>query len=236
MKNNNAEIFLECYKELEYAIRNKYNLDNWESAISYLTSKREFRSLTDELKYCREVRNLLAHKPKVGDAFCVEPTDQMISLLKTVTDRIEMPPVIMDLAVPVEKILYKSMGDNVIQTLNEMNEHSFGNVPILQDGVVKGVLSEKSIVQYIVKEKGFSIPETLTLGDIRPYLTRESHRKERYVFVGKNALISDVANLFHKALDQGARIGMVFITRSGSEEEKLLGIVTAWDLAASDKL
>ncbi len=236
MKNSNAEIFLECYRELEYAIRNKYNLDNWESAINYLTSKREFRSLTDELKYCREVRNLLAHKPKVDDQFCVEPSDRMIQLLKTVTGRIEMPPVIMDIAVPVDKILYKSLEDNVIQTLREMNEHSFGNVPILKDGVVKGVLSEKSIVQYIVMEKGFSIPETLTLGDIRSYLTRESHRKERYAFVGKNTLISDVANLFHKALDQGARIGMVFITGKGGEEEKLQGIVTAWDLAGSDKI
>lgn len=236
MKNSNAEVFLECYRELEYAIRNKYNLDNWESAINYLTSKREFRSLTDELKYCREVRNLLAHKPKVDDQFCVEPSDRMIQLLKTVTGRIEMPPVIMDIAVPVDKILYKSLEDNVIQTLREMNEHSFGNVPILKDGVVKGVLSEKSIVQYIVMEKGFSIPETLTLGDIRSYLTRESHRKERYAFVGKNTLISDVANLFHKALDQGARIGMVFITGKGGEEEKLQGIVTAWDLAGSDKI
>ncbi len=236
MKNSNAEIFLECYRELEYAIRNKYNLDNWDSAINYLTAKREFRSLTDELKYCREVRNLLAHKPKVDDQFCVEPSDRMIQLLKTVTGRIEMPPVIMDIAVPVEKILYKSLEDNVIQTLREMNEHSFGNVPILKDGVVKGVLSEKSIVQYIVMEKGFSIPETLTLGDIRSYLTRESHRKERYAFVSKNTLISDVANLFHKALDQGARIGMVFITGKGGEEEKLLGIVTAWDLAGSDKI
>ncbi len=236
MNKSNAETFLECYRELEYNIKKKYQLDNWESAINYLTAKREFRNIADELKYCREVRNLLTHKPKIKDQYSVEPSDEMVDLLKTVTKRLLMPPVIMDIAVPVNKIFYKSFSDNVIRTLNEMNDHSFGNVPILEGGLVKGVLSEKAIVNYIVEEKRFYIPESLTLEDIRHYLVMESHQKEQYAFVDRNALISDVSNLFHRALDQGARIGMVFITRNGRKDEQLLGIVTPWDLAGNDKV
>ncbi|MBO4510262.1 MAG: hypothetical protein J5718_02830 [Lachnospiraceae bacterium] len=119
-------------------------------------------------------------------------------------------------------------------TLREMNDCSFGNVPILEDGLVKGVLSEKSIVYYIVEEKTFHLPETLKLRDIEHYLRIENHQREQYAFVSGQALISDVSNLFHKALDHGARIGMVFLTQTGKETERLQGIVTAWDLAARD--
>lgn len=234
MARTNAEIFLDHYKDLEYIIREKYKLENWESTIHYLTGKREFKKIVNELQYCREVRNLLAHKPKLKDQYSVEPSDEMIHLLKTVKERLEMPPVIMDVAVSVEKILYKTFEDGVIQTLREMNDCSYGNVPILEEGVVKGVLSEKSIVHYIVQEKSFHIPETLKLKDIKPYLLIENHQREQYAFAAKNALISDVSNLFHKALDQGARIGMVFLTQNGKETERLQGIVTAWDLAGYD--
>lgn len=235
MARSNAEIFLDHYKDMEYIIREKYKLENWESTIRFLTGRREFKKYVNELQYCREVRNLLSHKPKLNNQYSVEPSDEMIHLLKTVKERLEMPPVIMDIAVPVEKILYKSFEDGVIQTLREMNDLSFGNVPILEGGVVKGVLSEKSIVHYIVQEKRFHIPDSLKLEDIKTYLLIENHQREQYAFAAKNALISDVSNLFHKALDKGARIGMVFLTQTGKDTERLLGIVTAWDLAGYDR-
>ena len=119
MARSNAEIFLDHYKDLEYIIREKYKLENWESTIHYLTGKREFKKIVNELQYCREVRNLLSHKPKLNDRYSVEPSDEMIHLLKTVKERLEMPPVIMDVAVPVEKILYKTFDDAVIQVAGE---------------------------------------------------------------------------------------------------------------------
>ena len=75
MERTNAEIFLDHYKDLEYIIREKYKLENWESTIHYLTGKREFKKIVNELQYCREVRNLLSHKPKLNDRYSVEPSD-----------------------------------------------------------------------------------------------------------------------------------------------------------------
>ncbi|MBO4510261.1 MAG: hypothetical protein J5718_02825 [Lachnospiraceae bacterium] len=108
MARSNAEIFLDYYKDMEYIIREKYKLENWESTIRYLTGRREFKKIVNELQYCREVRNLLSHKPKLNSQYSVEPSDEMIHLLKTVIERLERPQVIMDIAVPVEEILYKS--------------------------------------------------------------------------------------------------------------------------------
>ncbi len=229
--NSNTEIFLEKYREVEYCIRNKYHLDHWESAVAYLEKHAEFRQVSNELKFCREVRNLLSHKPKIKEEYCVTPSDEMIDLIDHVKEILEKPPVIMDIAMPAQRLLYKSYNDNVVESLKEMNDRSFGNVPILEKGVVVGVLSEKGIVNYIVKENKFRISDQLKLADIKEHLALERHSKELYQFVRKDALISDVSDIFHNALRKGARVGMIFITQNGKPEERLLGIATAWDLA-----
>lgn len=231
MQESHAELFLEKYREMEYCIRNKYHLDHFASAVAFLEKHPEFTHIEDELKFCREVRNILTHQPKVNKQYCVEPSYEMIELLEHVIETLEKPPVIMDIAVPVNKILYKDYDSNFIETLKEMNERSFGNVPILENGMVVGVLSEKAIVNFIVGEEQFHLTKDLTLHDIKEYLTLDNPRKEYYRFVKKDALISEVSELFHDALNNGARIGMVFLTKNGRKEEKLLGIVTAWDLA-----
>ena len=38
--------------------------------------------------------------------------------------------------------------------------------------------------------------------------------------------------MFTVAMRRADRIGMVFITHSGKSSEKVLGIITAWDVAA----
>ncbi|MDO4978070.1 MAG: hypothetical protein Q4E53_12505 [Eubacteriales bacterium] len=232
MSESNAALFLEKYREMEYCIRSKYHLDHFASAVAFLEKHAEFTEIEEDLKYCREVRNLLTHKPQVHKQYCVEPSYEMIELIEHVIETLEKPPVIMDIAVPVSKILYKDYSSNFIDTLKEMNERSFGNVPILQDGIVQGVLSEKAIVNFIVQEDQFHLSKELTLNDIKNYLSLENDRKEYYRFVKKDSLISEVSELFHDGINKGARIGMVFITKNGRKEEKLLGIVTAWDLAA----
>lgn len=226
-----AERFLDLYRSVENVIRVKYHLEKWDSAITFLESHDEFKYLANDLRFCREVRNLLSHNPKVDDAYCVEPSEEMIHFLKKIKERLEKPPVIMDIAVPIGKILYRSFEDNLLETLQAMNDRSFGNVPILENGLVTAVLSEKAIVNYLVQDQAFHLSDKLKLSDLREHLLLENHRKEFYRFVRKDALISDVSRLFHDVLDQGARVGMVFLTQHGRSDEELLGIVTAWDLA-----
>lgn len=114
-----------------------------------------------------------------------------------------------------------------------MNEHSFGYVPIFRDGIVEGVISERSILNYMVQEQNFVISEEGKLKDMKEYFLLGNHKKERFQFVPKDSLISDVSELFHSALNRGHRIGMVFVTKNGRPEERVLGIVTAWDVAGN---
>ena len=65
---NNADIFLDKYKQLEEVVKSTYKLngkDNQDSVARYLENQNRFKAFKDEIEYCREVRNLLAHKKKL---------------------------------------------------------------------------------------------------------------------------------------------------------------------------
>ncbi len=79
--NERVDTFLNEYKRLERIAVDRYGFPDDGTAVSKLEKQSEFRKYKAELSYCREVRNLLQHNPKLADSFAVEPSDEMIRLL-----------------------------------------------------------------------------------------------------------------------------------------------------------
>ena len=71
----------------------------------------------------------------------------------------------------------------------------------------------------------------MLIEEFRDFIPLEKHTSEYFEFVGRNALLSDVENLFRIGLKARKRIAVVFITEKGKQSEKILGIITAWDIA-----
>lgn len=230
---NNTEAFLDLYKQLEVMAVKRYNYPPDGTAVSKLEKRPEFRTIQPELTYCREVRNLLQHNPKVGGAYPVSPSDEMISLLKATIDKVKNPPRVKDIAIPIKSILYKTMDDYVRPTMIEMQENVFTHIPILRDGVVIGVFSENTLFSYLVDTDIVAIEDDMRFSELIDYLPIDKHRAETFRFLGQTKLVSDVNNLFEDALSKQDRIGLVFITKSGDAKEPLLGILTAWDIAGA---
>ena len=62
---NNTDLFLDLYKQLEQTAVSVYGLPADGTAVSKLERFNEYKSIRAELKYCREVRALLTHNPKI---------------------------------------------------------------------------------------------------------------------------------------------------------------------------
>ena len=63
-----TEQFLDKYKQLESAIHQQYGnrvKEGYDAATAFIENKPEYRIYKDGLKWCRDIRNLLSHKPKV---------------------------------------------------------------------------------------------------------------------------------------------------------------------------
>ena len=50
--------------------------------------------------------------------------------------------------------------------------------------------------------------------------------------MSKEALLDEIEEVFAEGRKNKERIGLVFVTHSGKPTEKLLGIISAWDVAA----
>ena len=230
---NRIDRFLDTYRKLEQYIRVTYDLNRNESPLGFLIRRPEFRSVRDELDYCREVRNLLSHAPKVNDQFGVEPSNELISLLEKTIMKVQDPPKAMSIAIPKAQIYSRKLSDCVLPAMREMNSKVYTHIPILEDDVVCGVFSENTLLSYLSNEEIVCIDSDTHFSDLSDYLPLEKHAAESFRFVSKTAFLTDISTLFEDALSQNDRIGMIFVTNSGKPNEKLLGIITVWDVAGA---
>ncbi len=228
-----TEEFLDLYRRLESEIKEAFP-EAGSSPIPWL-SRREFRYLSSELDYCREVRNLLSHREKLAGSYAVEPSQAMVDTLRETIDKITNPIRAHHVMVARKQVEAKTANDLVRPTLAAMLEKKFSHVPILKDDRVVGAFSESILLRCLVESKTFSVDDSMRFSDLERYLPLENHVSEVFRFVGRNAYAADVADMFDRADRSEDRIGMVFVTENGKASERLLGIITAWDIAAMSK-
>lgn len=229
MTADNTVEFLDLYNRLERLIRERYNLSRDGGAIAWLLSRDKApRALRDELDYCREVRNFLQHNERIDGSYAVIPSDAMLDALRSTLERFEGMGAAEDVCTRREKIRVATMDEPLRPVLRDMAEHGYAHVPILTDGRVAGVLSESTVLSYLVDDRALEIPETATLERL---LALDAHEPGRFAFVARREPADEVAELFQASLRQANRLVMVFVTEHGKPDERLLGIITAWDLA-----
>ena len=229
-----TDIFLDKYRQLEASVSAQYGLSQSESAVSFLERRAEFRGIKSELSYCREVRNLLSHNPKVNNRYAVEPSEEMIRLLERTIERVCNPRRAKHIWVPRDRVLCRTVEDYVRPAMVEMHERLYTHIPILKNGVVVGAFSENTLLHYLIDDVTVRIDQKVRFTDIEKYLPLDQHRAESFRFVGKETPVSEIEDLFAKADADGLRIGLLFVTHSGQETEKLLGIISPWDVAGVD--
>ena len=231
---NKTEEFLDLYRQLESQIKESFP-DAGSSPIPWLIRRREFRHLSSELDYCREVRNLLSHREKISGSYAVEPSEAMVETLRSTIDRITNPAKAHHIMVSRKQVVAKTINDLIRPAMAVMLEEKFSHVPILKDERVVGVFSEAVLLRCLVESETLNISDAMRFRDLDQYLPLENHISEVFRFVGRNSYATDIADMFDEADRSEDRIGMIFVTENGKASERLLGIITAWDIAALSK-
>ncbi len=227
-----VEIFLDKYRQLENLVKTEYDLGRNESAMNFLMHHKNFREMEIELDICRETRNLLSHSPKINGMYAVEPSDGMIGFLEEVIDKVEHPLRAQNVMIHKNELCYKCLNDSVREAIIDMKNLSYSHIPILEDGIVVGVFSEKIILSLLIDEVYAGISSSLTFADIRKYISIKSERADRYCFVSKDTLVSELGKMYKDTSEHREKIDLIFVTQTGNEKEKVQGIITAWELAA----
>lgn len=228
--------FTKEYEEFERKKRinksNKYHKPA--SGVKYVAENmKDFSKLKDELDYCCEVRNVLSHNPTINQVYIVEPSDEIIDLIKNVRYRIENPVRASGIMIKKSDIYYRNMHDRIWPALIEMNDKTYTHVPILDgDGVVKGVFSENTLLSWMISGESALIDRETRFEEIDEILPIRKHTAESFRFIPRDMPLLKINEIFEKALSQNDRIGLIFVTDDGAEKSPVLGIISAWDIAS----
>lgn len=230
--NERTREYLDLYSRLEKAIRDRYSVPANEGALAWLArNDRDYRNIKDELDYCREVRNFLQHNELVNDDYAIIPSEGMVQTMRNILSRVAEIPKAIHICTKTRQLYSVSLQDRIRPAMRTMARNSYTHVPILQDGRVVGVFSENTLVAHMNTDEVVEITEEDTFEKMKGLLPLDKHVGETFRFVSEGLLATEIAEMFLDALKRRERLCMVFVTANGKQREKLLGIITAWDMA-----
>lgn len=223
-------LFTEKWKELEAATHLAFPTWHGRDMGEFLKQMRVEGLDFTRLMALRMVRNALTYNPMLNGKPLVTLNEGVIPFLDDVISHIKKLPTAANILIPRTEVFSASLSEMVHDVVEKMLEKIFSHVPVLDvDDRVIGVFSESTMLE--MSKAGVKCDNATAMQDIVSFLPLEKHKAEVFRFVPKNDPISHLRYLCAKALEKHERIGMVFVTENGKQDEPLLGILTVWDIA-----
>lgn len=225
------EEFLDLYKQLEEALEEKYQnaKRHFSSVVMEFLRDDESEPIRDKLDVCREIRNLLTHNANLDGEPVVEPSAPVVEALREVLDFVKRPPLALDYATKGDQVMKANLSQKVLRLMEIMDRNGYSHIPVMRDGEFFGVFSIGSVFLYQLRTGGRPLTQRTTLKDLSKYLDVKE-RMENYEFVPKTETYSSVRRKFEKIKGKNKRVSVVFITETGHPGERLLGMLTPWDV------
>lgn len=224
--DNKAEKFLERYRETEEWVINNLNI----AEIKELESISKYKSLKSRLTFCRNLRNLLSHQDwSKGGEDLIIVTDQAVKMVNSIYYTLN-PFTLKRVAIPMNRIFSASFSDSVLKTMQVMNDNDYSFVPILENGIVKGVFSAKALMKFISENSNKYNLDSLIFNQIKNYITVNVHEHSKIGFISLDHTLEDAEMKFSGNKFNNNRLDLLLITENGQPDNKLVGILTPSDL------
>lgn len=228
---SNKEKFIELILEIE-KISKKYNNEaNLANRIRKLKENRRepYLSNYEFLRFCIEYRNAISHEG-MGRKY-LDFTDNMIKDLEEIVYRAKNP---FDVYTKSTKNIFSAdIKENVKEIMRIMSDKNYTHIPIYKEGLLVGIFSESSLFTYLFNDEIVEISGDTTFEDIQNYIALENS-EETIKFVSRNDLYDNVVNEFIKRFKNGEKLACIMVTQNGKNTEKVIGILTAWDIIGRD--
>lgn len=228
--------FLTLFDEIDALLRvrmgrTKRRMAHPELLDHFSRSDVTIRSNLTLMREMANVRNLVQHNSPWFPF--VVPNDAAVNLYERIYRRLSTPCTAFSISVPASKVFTASLDSSIVDTMKVMARKGYSQAPVLEDGVVDGVFSESTPLSIVEATGEFLVTRGDVLRDIRKHLGLQRAVNEHFLFVRKEAALDELVALFDSNRREEKRIGAVFVTASGHKRDPLLGLITAWDVAAA---
>jgi CBS domain-containing protein len=234
-----SQELVDLYNEVDAYMRQQYKHDKYSDHIFLIQElapkNRVIARHQQEMRAVAQIRNIIIHNAFghiVGPV--LQPHTEVVKRYRAVRDALLHPAEALSIAILAHRIYTASMDTNAIKLLKKMNENIYTHVPIMDGDTLLGIFSENTLLAYTADAGEAIITKDMTVVDFAEYIPLKNHASEAFEFLPRNASLGKVYEVFNKAISKHVRIGMVFITEHGREDEKPLGVITAWDLASPE--
>ena len=227
------EVFLDLYNNLETKLkgRGSYYNDRYESPIIRFSNSSEGKPYREELSTIRDIRNLLVHSPLVNGKYPVEPSDEIGAVLEEILEKVEQPKKAMNYATWADKIQKTRLDEEAYPVMRMMELRGFSHVPVVEGEKMIGVFSKSTVFSFHIRNNMPALQRGMRIKEFGNLLDIENHSNEYFEFAPKDALYTDILELFNTNYKKRQkRLAIVFLTETGNSQEKLLGLITPWDV------
>ncbi|GAB3061217.1 CBS domain-containing protein [Virgibacillus ainsalahensis] len=225
----NSEKFLTSFnrieKELKALMTQRKDFGFKKSVIILQDSNAIIKRYRDDLLEFAELRNAIVHN-KIDMAYAIaEPHDSVITKMEEIERELTEPrKVIHSFS---RKVFTFQENDLLADMLKVIRTHSFSKFPIFNGKAFKGLITQKGISRWLANNtSNGSLPSMETeLAEILKY-----EGKDNYKFISGEISVFEAVELFRKQIGEGRRLEALLITKSEYSTERLIGIITAFDI------
>ena len=236
MQDNTAK-FREAFNKIDKYLHELGDYDSRKEFASVLRdlsrTNSNVRQYMSELDTMRELRNLLVHHEGIWRTPIATPHPSTVDRLNEIYEALTNPPTVASIMIKsVAKTQYQDLLKVALAT---MGDKGYTILPVVEDDRVVAVLSEYSVLKWCsseLQDDGAALV-AVAVNDIEPFLDSPDRQdiNAAYQFVPRNLPLAALRDIFRDSFEQEMRLNAVFVTQTGKNSEKLLGIVTSWDLA-----
>ena len=227
---DSISIFRDLCNKFEDLVRIKYKVKDEEGAFYILSNQKEYKKFEKDINLIRKIRNLLSHgECKIEGKVAIEINENIIEKLKEIISLLENPPLVTSRY--ISEIFVVDLEEKLEKLIKTMNEKKISHVPVLdKDKKLVGVFSENTIFSKLSEDEIIEIGKEYKVKDYEKYIKLENHSSEYFDFIKRNEELTSAQNLFNKSIKKDKKLVMLFVTENGKKTEKILGILTPWDL------
>lgn len=238
-KNKNSNKFISIYNRIDEHMRKELKIDShttYTDLVNIMIEKGNniFKANEGKLKSYGNLRNAIVHNYKDPNSHAIaEPHDEVVSDFEKLYNIISNPPLALtNMSIEFDQVYKVGLDDDLNDTIKTMKDRIFTQVPVIDEkSNLIGVFSENTLISYLADEEIFSI-EDLKISNFEKYIPIENHAGELYKFISRDKNIFDVREVFQNDIEGDKRLSVIFITHNGKSNEKILGLITAWDVIA----
>ncbi|WP_227396198.1 CBS domain-containing protein [Jeotgalibacillus aurantiacus] len=229
MDSSNSREFLKDFNEIENYLKNKHNKGNYMSfhALVDKASQRNDRIVKrylQDLKEIAELRNAIVHT--YTEEVLAEPTDYVVELIEEIRSRLVVPPTVERF---IKDVVTFHEDTTLREVLRNMKNKEYSQFPVVdQQKLVKTLVTDSGVANWLashLNEESISI-KGVQVKDLLPF----DKRKQNYRFIPKEMSVYEAQDRFAQAAERGEKLVALIITKNGASTERILGIVTPWDV------